>query len=89
MGVGSTVLPDEAEDVEELPLVRRRRRRVSSAPIDTVENIEEVEDTPPSSPPPDNNVLHPQQTRSDFPSDEVISFFLKFVTRKFCLWYLQ
>lgn len=73
MEVGNTVLTDETEDVEELPLVRRRRRRVSSAPIDTAEHIEEVDDTPPSSPP-DNNVLHPQQTRSDFPSDEVTSF---------------
>lgn len=74
--------------MEELPLVRRRRS-LSSAPIDTAEHIEEVDDTLPSSPPPDDNVLLPQQTRSDFPSDEVPSFFLKFINLAFCLWYLQ
>lgn len=72
-------MPDEAEDVEE-PLVRRRRRRVSSAPVDTAEHMEEIDDTPPSSPPPENNVPRPQQVRSEFPSDEVTSFFLKFIT---------
>lgn len=75
--VGSTTLPDEAEDVEDLPLVRRRR--VSSAPVDNDEDIEEVDPTPPSSPPPDNNVLHQQQIGSDFPS-EVTSFKLRFTS---------
>ncbi|XP_042025323.1 plant UBX domain-containing protein 8-like isoform X2 [Salvia splendens] len=68
--VGSTTLPDEAEDVEDLPLVRRRRRFVSSAPIDTAELSEDIDDAPPSSPPPENNVPRPHQIRSEFPSDE-------------------
>ena len=59
MEVRSTTLPDEAEDVEDLPLVRPRRRCVSSARIDTDEHSEDVDDTPPSSPPPENNVLGP------------------------------
>lgn len=67
--IGNTTLPDEAEDVEDLPLVRRRRRHVSSAPVDIDEDIEEVDPTPPSSPPPVNNVLHQQQSGSDFPSE--------------------
>ncbi|KAI3453660.1 hypothetical protein Pfo_010323 [Paulownia fortunei] len=68
--VGSTSLQDEAEDVEELPLVRHRRRRVSSGPIDAAKNIEEVEVSPPSSPRQHDNVHHSQHNGSDFPSDE-------------------
>lgn len=52
--VGSSSLQDEAVDEEELPLVRRRRRRVSS-------NTDVFETTPPLSP--------TQQIGSDFPSD--------------------
>lgn len=68
MEVGSTTVPDEAEDVEDLPLVRRRRRRVFSASVDIDEDSEEVYPTHPSSPPPANNV-HQQQIGNDFPSE--------------------
>ncbi|KAG6408003.1 hypothetical protein SASPL_131005 [Salvia splendens] len=68
--VGSTTLPNEAEDVEELPLIRRRRRRVSSTPVGTSEHSEEIDDTPPSSPLQENYVPPSHQIRNEFPSDE-------------------
>ncbi|GER44542.1 UBX domain-containing family protein [Striga asiatica] len=66
---GGTSLQDEADDVEELPLVRHRRRRVSSGLIDTANNIEEDEVSPPSSPPQHDHVHDPQHDRSEFPSE--------------------
>lgn len=66
---GSSSIQDEAEDVEELPLVRHRRRRVSSVPHNTREDIEEVEVIPPSSPQQHDNVHHSQHPGNDFPSE--------------------
>ncbi|KAK6117100.1 hypothetical protein DH2020_049145 [Rehmannia glutinosa] len=67
--LGSTSFQDEAEDVEEPPLVRHRRRRVSG-PVDTAKNIEEVEVSPPSSPQQHDNVHDSQHNGSNLPSDE-------------------
>ncbi|KAL3818105.1 hypothetical protein ACJIZ3_004010 [Penstemon smallii] len=67
--VGSSSIQDEAEDAEEQPLVRHRRRRVSSVPADTSEDIEEVQVSPPSSPDQHASV-HDSHNGSDFPSDE-------------------
>ncbi|KAL8498356.1 hypothetical protein ACS0TY_021613 [Phlomoides rotata] len=67
--VGSSYFQDEAVDVEERPLVRRRRTRVSSGSMDPVRNTEVFETTPLLNPPPSDNVHHPQQIGSDFPSD--------------------
>ncbi|KAL0292912.1 UNVERIFIED_CONTAM: Plant UBX domain-containing protein 8, partial [Sesamum radiatum] len=67
--VGNTSLEDEAEDVEELPLVRHRRRCVSTGPTSTAKNIEDIEVTPPSSPRCHDCIQHLQHDGSDFPSD--------------------
>ncbi|GFP85174.1 scarecrow-like protein 28 [Phtheirospermum japonicum] len=67
---GRTSLQDEDEDLEEQPLVRRRRRRVSSGPINTANNTEEVDVTAPSSPRQQDNVRDSEENRSVFPSDE-------------------
>ncbi|KAA8521986.1 hypothetical protein F0562_012700 [Nyssa sinensis] len=68
--VGSSSIQDEAEDVEELPLVRHRSRRMSSGSVESARDIGEIEDGPPSSPGQQNNVNHPPQNRNDFHSDE-------------------
>ncbi|CAA0831528.1 Plant UBX domain-containing protein 8 [Striga hermonthica] len=65
---GGTSLQDEVDDVEE-PLVRHRRRRVSSGHLDIANNIEEEEVSPPSSPPQHDRVHDPQHDRNDFPSE--------------------
>ncbi|KAL0408337.1 UNVERIFIED_CONTAM: Plant UBX domain-containing protein 8 [Sesamum radiatum] len=70
VGVGNTSVEDEAEDDEELPLVRHRRRCVSTGPISTAQNIEGIEVTPPSSPRCHDNIHRLQHDGSDFPSDE-------------------
>lgn len=80
--VGNTSFQDETEEVEELPLVRHRRRHVSSGPIDTAKNIEEIEISPPSSPQQHENLHRSQHDGSNFPSDEVTSFSLLFMN--FC-----
>ncbi|KAL0312652.1 UNVERIFIED_CONTAM: Plant UBX domain-containing protein 8 [Sesamum radiatum] len=66
---GSSSIQDEAEDEEELQLVRHRRRRVTSSTTDTPKDIEGVEVSPTSSPRQNDNI-HSQQNGSDFPSDE-------------------
>lgn len=77
MEIGSTSVhvQDENEDVEERQLVRHRRRRTTSSSSDATKDVEGAEVNPPSSPQPNNNnVHHPEQNRSVFPSDEVIKF---------------
>ncbi|KAI3468791.1 hypothetical protein Pfo_025454 [Paulownia fortunei] len=68
--IGSSSIQDETEVVEELQLVRHRRRRVTSSSIDTPQDIGGVEVSPPSSPQQNDNVHHSQHNGSDFPSDE-------------------
>ncbi|KAI7987545.1 Plant UBX domain-containing protein 8 [Camellia lanceoleosa] len=70
LDVGSSSVQEEAEDVEEQPLVRHRSRRMSSASVDSAKEIGEVEITPPSSPGQDNSINHPPQNANDFQSDE-------------------
>ncbi|KAL3647205.1 hypothetical protein CASFOL_008173 [Castilleja foliolosa] len=68
--IGSSSVQDEADDVEELELVRHRRRRTTSSSIDTPNDNEGVDVNPPSSPQLNENVHPAQHSGSDFPSDE-------------------
>ncbi|XP_028054957.1 plant UBX domain-containing protein 8-like isoform X1 [Camellia sinensis] len=70
LDVGSSSIQEEAEDVEEQPLVRHRSRRMPSASVDSAKEIGEVEITPPSSPGQDNSINHPPHNANDFQSDE-------------------
>ncbi|XP_010278560.1 PREDICTED: plant UBX domain-containing protein 8-like [Nelumbo nucifera] len=67
---GSSSLQDEAEDVEELPLVRHRSRRVSSGYVDSATEVQEIADSPPSSPGLQHVGSHPQRNGNTFHSDE-------------------
>ncbi|GER30379.1 UBX domain-containing family protein [Striga asiatica] len=67
---GGTSFQDKAEDADDLTLGRHRRRRVSSGHLDTANNVEVVEVSPPSSPPQHDHFHDPQRDRSDFPSNE-------------------
>ncbi|KAK6137536.1 hypothetical protein DH2020_028721 [Rehmannia glutinosa] len=66
--MGSSI-QDETDDVEELELVRHRRRRVTSSSIDAPNDIGGVEVSPPSSPQQNDNVRHSRHNGSDFPSE--------------------
>ncbi|CAK9173073.1 unnamed protein product [Ilex paraguariensis] len=68
--VGSSSVQDEAEDVEEQPLVRHSSRQMSSGSVDTAKDIEEIEVSPPSSPQQGINASNPHHNRSDIHSDE-------------------
>ncbi|XP_058190932.1 plant UBX domain-containing protein 8-like isoform X1 [Rhododendron vialii] len=70
LDVGSSSIQDEAEDVEEQPLVRHRSRRVSYASINFGKENEEAEVTPPSSPGQDDDINHPPTNIIDPPTDE-------------------
>ncbi|KAK3005502.1 hypothetical protein RJ639_016061 [Escallonia herrerae] len=70
VGGGGSSIQDEAEDLEEQPLVRHRSRRMSSDSVDTAKEMGEIEVSPPSSPPRDNSVSHPQQNERDTSLDE-------------------
>ncbi|KAK8658131.1 hypothetical protein V6N13_036343 [Hibiscus sabdariffa] len=67
---GSSSIQDDAEDVEEQPLVRHRSRRASSGSRESVKEIEDVEASPPSSPGQHNIGNLPQSNGNAFPSDE-------------------
>lgn len=73
LDVGSSSIQDEAEDVEEQPLVRHRSRRMSYASINSGRENEEAEVTPPSSPGQDDDINHPPTNIIDPPTDEVVS----------------
>ena len=70
LDVGSSSLQDEAEDVEEQPLVRHSRH-MSSASVGSDKETGEVEVTPPSSPGQQINISHPPNNRNEFHTDEV------------------
>ncbi|KAF7127234.1 hypothetical protein RHSIM_Rhsim11G0003600 [Rhododendron simsii] len=70
LDVGSSSIQDEAEDVEEQPLVRHRSRRMSYASINSGRENEEAEVTPPSSPGQDDDINHPPTNIIDPPTDE-------------------
>lgn len=65
---GSSSIHDDIEDLEEQPLVRHRTRHVSSGSIDSVKEVGEIGDSPPSSPGRDNN-NQAQNNGNDFPSE--------------------
>ncbi|XP_060207135.1 plant UBX domain-containing protein 8 isoform X2 [Lycium barbarum] len=68
--VGSSSVQDEAEDLEEEPLVWRRRKPMSSG-SETAQDIEERVVSPLSSPRPHDNLNHsPRNGAADFQSDE-------------------
>ncbi|XP_071723553.1 plant UBX domain-containing protein 8 isoform X2 [Rutidosis leptorrhynchoides] len=67
---GSSSVHDEAEDLEEQPLVRHRSRRVSPGSMESGKDIG-VDDTSPPSSPEDHGVVNPRQhDGSAFASDE-------------------
>jgi len=66
----SSIQQEEAEDVEEQPLVRHRSRRMSSGSLDSAKGVEVVEaSSPPSSP--GRHVIgnHPQHSENAFPDE--------------------
>ncbi|XP_077248565.1 plant UBX domain-containing protein 8-like [Tasmannia lanceolata] len=68
--VGNSSLQEEAEDVEEQPLVRHRSRRSPSGASESAKEIAEMVDSPPSSPEPHDIGSHPQHNGDAFHSDE-------------------
>lgn len=66
--MGSSSVQDEAEDLEEEPLVWRRRKPISSG-SETAQDVEERVVSPLSSPRP--NLNHSPRNGADFQSDEV------------------
>ncbi|KAF3448497.1 hypothetical protein FNV43_RR09210 [Rhamnella rubrinervis] len=70
---GSSFIQDDIEDSEEQPLVRHRSRRMPSGSMESAKEvgvIENLEDSPPSSPRQLNRENHPQRNGDSFPSDE-------------------
>lgn len=74
--VGSSSIQDEAEDVDEQPLVRNRSRRVPSGSVESVEETGAIAVSPVSSPRRLNVDAHPDLNGTAFQSDEV-SFLVK------------
>ncbi|XVF10667.1 hypothetical protein REPUB_Repub07fG0202100 [Reevesia pubescens] len=67
---GSSSIQDEAEDVEELPLVRRRSRQTSSGSGESAKEVGVVEASLPSSPGQQDIGSLPPNNGNVFPSDE-------------------
>jgi hypothetical protein len=72
---GSSSIHDEAEDVEEQPLIRHRSRQTSSGSMESAREAGVVEASPPSSPGRSNIGSHPLHNVDAF-SDEVSSTIL-------------
>ncbi|XP_071730737.1 plant UBX domain-containing protein 8-like isoform X2 [Rutidosis leptorrhynchoides] len=68
LNVRSSLLQEETEDVEE-PLVRNRNRLLSTASVDSDEDVE-IDLNSPSSPQHQPNINRPVNNQTDFPSDE-------------------
>ncbi|XP_048230065.1 plant UBX domain-containing protein 8 [Ricinus communis] len=66
---GSLSIQEEAEDVEEQPLVRHRARRTSSGSVVSAREVGVIEASPPTSPGQNNLSSHPQRNGDSF-SDE-------------------
>lgn len=73
---GNSSVQEEAEDVEEQPLVRHRSRRLSfgasSGTAESAKEVGEMVDSLPSSPVPHDITSHPHPNGDAFPSDEVL-----------------
>ncbi|KAE8671551.1 Plant UBX domain-containing protein 13 [Hibiscus syriacus] len=67
---GSSSIQDDAENVEQQPLVRHRPRQALSGSRESVKEIGAVEASPPSSPGPQDIGNLPQSNGNAFPSDE-------------------
>ena len=74
MEPGSSLTQDELEDLEEQPLVRHRSRRMSSGSVESVQEVEVVEASPPLSPRQPNRNTSPQRDGDAFHSDDVCYF---------------
>lgn len=70
---GSSSIHDDAEDVEEQPLVRRRTRQASSGSGESEKEIGVVEASSPSNPGQQDAGNLPRNNGNAFPSDEVKS----------------
>ncbi|KAK6263054.1 hypothetical protein QUC31_008870 [Theobroma cacao] len=70
LGEGSSSIQDEADDVEEQPLVRHGSRQSSSGLGDSAKEVGVVEASPPSSPGQEGIGNHPPNNGNAFPSDE-------------------
>lgn len=66
---GSSSIQEEAEDLEEQPLVRHRSQRRSSGSVESTKDVEVIEDTPPSSPGQHDIVDRPQHNGNAFPDE--------------------
>jgi hypothetical protein len=67
---GSSSIQDEAEDVEDQPLIRHRSRQPSSGSLESAREVGVAEASPPSSPGQSNIGSHPLHNGDAF-SDEV------------------
>ncbi|ERN19348.1 plant UBX domain-containing protein 8 isoform X1 [Amborella trichopoda] len=67
MEAGNPLVQDEADDVEEVPLVRHRPRHSTHTTTETATDVGHVSNSPPSSPGPQSISSHPQH---DFQNDE-------------------
>ncbi|WJZ82259.1 hypothetical protein VitviT2T_002031 [Vitis vinifera] len=67
---GSSSIQDEAEDIDEQPLVRNRTRRMSSGSVESVKETEAIEVSPVSSPRRQNVGADPDPNGTAFHSDE-------------------
>ncbi|XP_058104806.1 plant UBX domain-containing protein 8-like isoform X2 [Magnolia sinica] len=67
---GGSSVQEEAEEVEEQPLVRHRSRRLASGPAESTTEVGQVVDSPPSSPGPSIVAPRPQHNGDAFHSDE-------------------
>ena len=72
---GSSSIHDEAEDVEEQPLIRHRSRQISSGSMESATEVGVGEASPPSSPGRSNIGSHPLHNVDAF-SEEVSSTIL-------------
>ena len=68
---GSSSIQDEAEDIDEQPLVRNRTRRVPSGSVETAKQTGAIEVSPVSSPRRQNVDAPPDPNGTAFQSDEV------------------
>ena len=68
---GSPSIPDEAEDMDEQPLVRHMSRHTSSGSRESAKEVVVVESSPPSSPGQQGIGNLPSNNGNAFPSDEV------------------
>lgn len=70
---GSSSVQDEAEDMEEQPLVRNRSRRASSGSIESLKEVGEMDEGPPTGPGSRVITDHPLHNGGTFPAEVYLS----------------